>query len=189
MKLILLFWPYFLVCFGTFHACLGCVCTGCAMVSKDCRHGCTCPGPDGAVLTLELEINSPLLDPLAVSERCWSVELIGPLWSLAYLQAWWIGYKVVPSLVLRFIFTAWFLLPAAAVDWSWKDRRDMGLGSHPGLPCRSPLVRTQHVWKKEQVPVEVHPEKFFVSLLPSWELRNVLQNQSHYPLLFAQKYK
>ena len=43
--------------------------------------------------------------------------------------------------------------------------------------------------KKEQVPIEVHPEKFFVSLLPSWELRNVLQNQSHYPLLFAQKYK
>lgn len=51
-----------------------CVCaeqsTGCAVVSKDCRHGCTCPGLDGAVLTLELEMNSPLLDPLAVSERC-----------------------------------------------------------------------------------------------------------------------
>ena len=148
MELILLFWPYFLVCCATFHACLGCVCISCTMVSKDCRHDCTCPGPDGAVLTLELEINSPLLDPLAVSERCWSVELIGPLWSLAYLQAWWIGYKVVPSLVLRFIFTAWFLLPAAAVNWSWKDKRHMRLGSHPGLPCRSPLVRTQRVWKR-----------------------------------------
>ena len=127
---------------GLFHACLGYVCaeqrTGCTIVSNDCRHGGSCPGADGAVLALELEMSSLLLDPLAVPERCWSAGLIGPLWSLAYLQAWWIGYKVVPSPVLRFIFPAWFLLPAAVVDWSWKDRRHVGLGSHPGLPCPGP---------------------------------------------------
>ena len=40
------------------------------MVSEGCRHGSTCPGAGGTVPTLELGMNSLLLDPLAVSERC-----------------------------------------------------------------------------------------------------------------------
>lgn len=73
MKLILLFWPYFLVCFGVFHTCLGCICAeqsiGCRTISSDCRNGCSHPGADEAGLNLGSELNPPLLDPLAVSER------------------------------------------------------------------------------------------------------------------------
>lgn len=167
-----------------------CLCrasTGCAVVSKDCRHGCTCPGLDGAVLTLELD-EFPSSWPFGCF---WEVLKCRIDWSS--LKPWLIFkpdelvIKLSLLLSFGFIFTAWFLLPAAAVNWSWKGaRRHMGLGSHLGLPCRHPWWGPS-VYEKGANAYRSSSRKLLLFHLPSWELRNVLQNQSHYPHCFLHR--